>query len=186
MAKCEVCAIPPGETVCVTCGAGLEVETVNLAYAVDGTNLMPGMSSIKPMTVQEGVKVEPTPCGNCGRMTISRIQSPDGQVGCLECLKDYILGEPTGIEPRVDTWIALADSIPPINKPILVWCREDLYPNGQIHEHAQAHVVRLNKVGAWEIRGEGIGWVRGKVLFSMRGQCLITHWMRIPEKPQPI
>lgn len=119
MAKCEVCAIPYGETVCVTCGAkttyhcphchvegeqehgvdcplyGVEVGTVNLVYEVGGTALVPGMSSIKPMTVREGVQVEPAPCGKCGRMTVSRIESPDGQVGCLDCLKDFLLGEPS-------------------------------------------------------------------------------------------
>lgn len=41
--------------------------------------------------VQEGVKVEPVPCGKCGKLTVSRIESPDGQVGCLECLTDHLL-----------------------------------------------------------------------------------------------
>lgn len=94
MAKCEVCAIPYGETVCVTCGAEVELGVVNLVYEVGSTALVPGMSSIKPMTVREGVQVEPAPCGKCGRMTVSRIESPDGQVGCLDCLKDFLVGPP--------------------------------------------------------------------------------------------
>jgi hypothetical protein len=94
MAKCEVCAIPPGETVCVTCGAGFELGTVNLVYEVGSTALVPGMSSIRPMTVREGVQVEPAPCGKCGRMTVSRIENKDGEVGCLDCLKDFLVGPP--------------------------------------------------------------------------------------------
>jgi len=32
-----------------------------------------------PLTsVREGVEVEPVPCGKCGRLTVSRIESPDG------------------------------------------------------------------------------------------------------------
>lgn len=91
MFKCDVCAIPPGETTCVACGASVELGTVNLVYEVGSTALVPGMSSIK---VREGVEVEPALCGKCGRMTVSRIESPDGQVGCLDCLKDFLLGSP--------------------------------------------------------------------------------------------
>jgi hypothetical protein len=91
MAKCEVCAIPYGETVCVTCGAGSEVVgTINLVYEVGSTALVPGMSSNK---VREGVQVEPAPCGLCGRTTVNRIESPDGKVGCLDCLKDFLLDD---------------------------------------------------------------------------------------------
>lgn len=44
-----------------------------------------------PLTsVREGVEVEPAPCGNCGEMTISRIESPDGKIGCLKCLMGFI------------------------------------------------------------------------------------------------
>ena len=52
-----------------------------------------------PPTIQEGVSVKPVPCGKCGKMTISRIESPDGQVGCLDCLKDFLLG--SLVSPRL-------------------------------------------------------------------------------------
>lgn len=41
-------------------------------------------------TVREGVEVEPAQCGNCGEMTISRIESPDGKVGCLRCFGKFL------------------------------------------------------------------------------------------------
>lgn len=68
--------------------------TVNLVYEVEGTALVPGRPPIEPMTVREGVEVEPAPCGKCGRMTVSRIESPDGEIGCMECLQDFLVGTP--------------------------------------------------------------------------------------------
>lgn len=91
-AKCEVCAIPYGQTRCVTCGAEaptVEFGLVKGLYEVGGQTPIPGFTTI---TVQEGVQVEPAPCGKCGRMTVSRIESPDGQIGCLDCLGNFLLG----------------------------------------------------------------------------------------------
>jgi hypothetical protein len=92
-AKCDVCAIPEGETVCVTCGNGPQVEIgmVRTLYEVgSGGPPIPGFTMITG--IREGVQVEPAPCGKCGRMTINRIESPDGQIGCLDCLGHFILG----------------------------------------------------------------------------------------------
>jgi hypothetical protein len=74
----------------MTCGAKFRTGHSTFSTRLC-TPLMPGMSGIKHMTVREGVQVEPTPCGKCGRMTVSRIESPDGQVGCLDCLRDFLV-----------------------------------------------------------------------------------------------
>jgi hypothetical protein len=41
-------------------------------------------------SVREGVEVEPAPCGSCGKMTVSRIESPNGKIGCLECFLRFL------------------------------------------------------------------------------------------------
>jgi transcription elongation factor Elf1 len=79
-AKCDQCAFPPGETTCVTCGAEMALVPVNPESTI--------------MKVQEGVQVEPAVCGKCGRMTVSRIESHSGEVGCLDCLMNFIIEQP--------------------------------------------------------------------------------------------
>ena len=52
-------------------------------------------------SVREGVEVEPAPCGQCGKMTVSRIESPDGKVGCLACFMGFLSGGPPALDAKV-------------------------------------------------------------------------------------
>lgn len=52
------------------------------------------------MQVREGVEVDPVICGKCGEITVSRIENREGQVGYLNCLKDFLTGQG---KPGVDS-----------------------------------------------------------------------------------
>jgi len=100
-AKCTVCAIPYGETQCVTCGAEapqVEVGLVRELYEV-GSNGPPILTTI--MSIREGVEVEPVRCDKCGELTVSHIESPDGKKGCLKCFREFLkLREPLSQIPE--------------------------------------------------------------------------------------
>ena len=62
---------------------GVEAEPVPCGFQLTGS---------KPS--REVIPVEPDfsskTCGKCGKLTVSRIESPDGKVGCLECFVKHL------------------------------------------------------------------------------------------------
>jgi hypothetical protein len=88
--KCEVCSIPNGETQCVTCGAEppTVVGLVRELYEVGCLTPIPEFTMITD--IREGVQIAPARCGKCGELTVSRIEGPDGKIGCLKCFGEFL------------------------------------------------------------------------------------------------
>lgn len=75
-----------------------EAESIAMAQYVDDGLIFDAIDKIMEPTkmvtrVREGVEANPVVCEKCGKITISRIESPDGQVGCLNCLKSFLIGQ---------------------------------------------------------------------------------------------
>jgi hypothetical protein len=81
-------------------------------------------------------------------------------------------------------WVPLTETRPPIDEPLLVWCRADVYGTGEIHQHPQSYIARLSWHGEWQCLDEGTHWNWHRILFDQStGECLITHWMHLPGPP---
>lgn len=84
---------------------------------------------------------------------------------------------PTERHPTCPDWQELSGTEGAIDQPVLVWCRADAYTEPQMH------VAKFNR-GEWQLQDEHGSWLwSGRLYSAFDGECLITHWMKLPNPP---
>lgn len=81
-----------------------------------------------------------------------------------------------------NAWVLITEVRPPIDEPLLVWCRTDVNIIGQIHRHAQHYIAKFTRNGEWQLQNDSGYWNWSRLLFKETGECLVTHWRYLPKK----